>query len=102
MGVGVESGLFETSGRLYDTCCCAVYDGEHHHVGYSCCWELPPVVSRLVIEEKMNLTDAFNAAGICDDPQIGDKGGVLGVLTGNRVTRGDYTVQCVQMAILTM
>ena len=50
----------------------------------------------------MNLTDACNEAGICDDPNIGDKGGVLAVVTGGRVTRPDYTVQAIQMAIVAM
>ena len=50
----------------------------------------------------MNLTDAFNEAGICDDPKIGDKGGVLAVVTGGRVTRPDYTVQAIQMAVVAM
>ena len=47
----------------------------------------------------MDLTAAFNKVGLCKDPKIGDKGGVLAIVTGNRVTRPDYTVQSIQMAI---
>ena len=41
-------------------------------------------------------------ACICNDPNIGDKGGVLAVMTGGRITRHDYTVQAIQMAILAL
>jgi len=81
---------------MFDICACVIWDGEHDHVGYSCAWELPDSVRRLFKEEGMNLTDSFNKVGLCDDPNIGDKGGVLAVVTGNRVTRPDYTVQSIQ------
>eukprot|EP00933_Yihiella_yeosuensis_P061564 TRINITY_DN64395_c0_g1_i1.p1 TRINITY_DN64395_c0_g1~~TRINITY_DN64395_c0_g1_i1.p1 ORF type:complete len:193 (-),score=39.38 TRINITY_DN64395_c0_g1_i1:536-1114(-) len=101
-GIGMESGLFKMEGRLYDVCACAVDDGEEFHIGYSCAWELPDGVRRRVEDENMNLTDAFNAEGICDDPNIGDKGGVISLLSGGRVSRTDYTVQSIQMAVLKM
>eukprot|EP00930_Biecheleria_cincta_P041992 TRINITY_DN28879_c0_g1_i1.p1 TRINITY_DN28879_c0_g1~~TRINITY_DN28879_c0_g1_i1.p1 ORF type:complete len:202 (+),score=34.06 TRINITY_DN28879_c0_g1_i1:33-608(+) len=101
LGIGMESGLFTSGGKMFDVCACSIFDGEQHHVGYSCAWELPPRVVECV-EKGMNLTDAFNHCKICDDPEIGDKGGALAVMTGNRVTRPDYTVQSIQMAILAM
>merc|ERR1712217_486243 len=52
--------------------------------------------------EGKNLTDAFNEVGLCSDPDLGDKGGALAIMTGNRITRPDYTVQSIQMAILAM
>eukprot|EP00928_Gymnodinium_smaydae_P061082 TRINITY_DN4515_c0_g1_i3.p1 TRINITY_DN4515_c0_g1~~TRINITY_DN4515_c0_g1_i3.p1 ORF type:complete len:211 (+),score=31.99 TRINITY_DN4515_c0_g1_i3:61-633(+) len=102
IGIGMESGLFKTGGKLFDLSACAIDDGEQFHIGYSCAWELPDAVRRRVEEEKMNLTEAFNAEGICNDPNIGDKGGVISLLTGGRVTRTDYTVQSIQMALLAM
>ena len=103
LGIGMESGLFDVGDdKTFDVCACVIYDGTALHVGYSCTWELPPKIRRLVKESGMNLTDAFNEAGICDDPDIGDKGGVLAVVTGGRVTRPDYTVQAIQMAIVAM
>ena len=44
LGIGLESGLFQADGRLFDVCACSLWDGETHHVGYSCAWELPPRV----------------------------------------------------------
>ena len=101
-GIGMESGLFEQGGKMFDVCACVIYDGENTHVGYSCAWELPNVVTKLFKEQNMNLTDAFNKAKICDDPKIGDKGGVIKIVTGGRVTRPDYTVQAIQMALAAM
>jgi non-canonical (house-cleaning) NTP pyrophosphatase len=54
------------------------------------------------VREGRDLTQAFNECGISNDPKIGDKGGVLAVMTGDRITRPDYTVQSVQMAILSL
>jgi non-canonical (house-cleaning) NTP pyrophosphatase len=98
----MESGLFRVETKLFDVCACAIFDGEHHHLGYSCAWELPEAVVRKVEDEGKNLTEAFNECGICNDPNIGDKGGVLGIMTGDRITRPDYTVQSVQMALLAL
>ena len=54
---------------------------------------LPPklmicmAVTEKVLKQGMDLTQAFNACGVCDDPNIGDTGGVIGLLTGGRVSR---------------
>mmetsp|Transcript_70997 Transcript_70997/g.197218 ORF Transcript_70997/g.197218 Transcript_70997/m.197218 type:complete len:230 (-) Transcript_70997:75-764(-) len=101
-GIGMESGLFEgPDGRFYDICACCVYDGAQSHIGYSCAWALPDAVTAK-IKEGMDLTQAANVTGLCDDPKIGDKGGLIAVLTGGRVTRPQYTVQSIQMALLAM
>jgi hypothetical protein len=71
-------------------------------VGYSCAWPLPGACARRVREEGMDLSQAANASGLCRDPKIGEKGGLIGVLTGGRVTRPQYTVQSIQMALLSM
>ena len=33
LGMGIESGLFEVDGKMFDVCVCAVYDGAHSHIG---------------------------------------------------------------------
>ena len=55
-GIGMESGLFESEGRLFDVCACAIFDGKEMHIGYSCAWELPPAVQEKVVKEGMDLT----------------------------------------------
>lgn len=102
-GIGLESGLFEgPGGKLYDVCACCIFDGEHAHLGYSSAWALPDAVTAKIQREGLDMTQAANATGLCNDPNIGDKGGLIGVLTGGRVTRPDYTMQSIQMALLTM
>eukprot|EP00746_Dinoflagellata_sp_MGD_P066324 gnl/MRDRNA2_/MRDRNA2_27499_c0_seq1.p1 gnl/MRDRNA2_/MRDRNA2_27499_c0~~gnl/MRDRNA2_/MRDRNA2_27499_c0_seq1.p1 ORF type:complete len:198 (-),score=33.93 gnl/MRDRNA2_/MRDRNA2_27499_c0_seq1:162-755(-) len=99
LGIGMESGLFKSDDKLFDVCACAIFDGEKSHIGYSCAWELPGSVTDLVLNKGKNLTEAFNECEICDDPNIGDKGGVIAIMTGNRITRPMYTVQSIQMAL---
>jgi len=103
LGLGMESGLFrDPDGAFYDLTCCAFFDGDYFHVGYSCAWRLPDEVSKLIEGKGMDMSEAANAARLCSDPYLGDKGGLIGVLTGGRVTRPQYTVQSIQMAILSM
>ena len=33
LSMGIESGLFEAHGKMFDVCCCAIYDGSEHHIG---------------------------------------------------------------------
>eukprot|EP00811_Abedinium_folium_P003084 NODE_12838_length_1200_cov_6.109040.p1 GENE.NODE_12838_length_1200_cov_6.109040~~NODE_12838_length_1200_cov_6.109040.p1 ORF type:complete len:224 (-),score=71.59 NODE_12838_length_1200_cov_6.109040:528-1112(-) len=102
LSIGLESGVFATGGSLFELTACPIHDVENFHVGYSCAWELPKAVQAMIVDKGMDLSQAINACGICDDPQIGEKGGALGLMTGGRVTRPDYMVQSLQMAILTM
>ena len=103
IGIGLESGLFEDpDGRLYDLTACCFDDGEHSHVGYSCAWALPDACTRRIKDEGMDMSQAANASGLCNDPKIGDKGGLISVLTGGRLTRPEYTIQSIQMALLSM
>ena len=43
---------------------------------------------------------ACNRAGISSDPRIGEHAGLIGVLSRNRTTRADYTLQAVEMALV--
>jgi inosine/xanthosine triphosphatase len=102
IGIGLESGLFEDpDGRMYDLTACCFDDGEHTHVGYSCAWAVPDACARL-IKGGLDMSQAANATGLCNDPHIGDKGGLISVLTGGRLTRPEYTIQSIQMALLSM
>ena len=103
LGIGLESGIFEgPDGKLYDLCACCIFDGEHAHFGYSSAWALPDSVAVLIKGKGLDMTQAANASGLCRDPNIGDKGGLIGVLTGGRITRPDYTIQSIKMALLAM
>ena len=98
LGLGIESGLFELSGAHYDVCVVSAYDGVSHHLGLSCAFEIPPPILRHVTHGGLDLSEACNASGITSDPQLGEHGGLIGLLSGGRLTREDYTVQALTTA----
>lgn len=101
LAIGIESGLYQpvTADGWYDVCVVSAYDGKEHRFGLSCSFEIPPAIMRFVLERKMDLSEACNAAGITDDPHLGEHGGLIGILSQQRVTRLDYTVQALQTAL---
>ena len=99
LAFGLESGLFEVAGRHLDACVCAAFDGNSHSLGVSCAFEIPPDVLRHVLDDGMDLSQAANAAGLARDAKLGAKGGLIAILTRDRVTRTDYTAQAVRMAL---
>ena len=102
-GVGIESGLFEVpfsrTGHM-DLCACVVYDGREHHLGLSSAFECPPEVTRLMINEGLDMNQAFNAAGLTTKPKLGNEEGAVGILTKGRVDRKAYTKQAIVMALI--
>ncbi|KAJ8605133.1 hypothetical protein CTAYLR_000459 [Chrysophaeum taylorii] len=100
LAFGIESGLFGLGGGgLYDVCVVSAFDGRRHALGLSCAFEIPPEVRRAVVEDGLNLSDAANKAGIATDPNVGQRGGLVSILTRGRVTRAQYTIQAIQMAL---
>jgi non-canonical (house-cleaning) NTP pyrophosphatase len=67
-------------------------------VGLSCAFQIPPPIMSHV-REGLDLSQACNAAMITNDPKLGDHGGLIGLLSSNRLTRKDYTVQAVETAL---
>ncbi|KAH8061482.1 DUF84-containing protein [Aureococcus anophagefferens] len=98
--VGLDtSGLFEVAGRHLDACVCDAFDGNSHSLGVSCAFEIPPDVLRRLLDDGMDLSQAANASGLARDAKLGAKGGLIAILTRDRVTRTDYTAQAVRMAL---
>lgn len=103
LAFGIESGIVEipyTKTGWMDVTSCVIYDGEEFHVGLSSLFECPKEVTRLMVEEGMNMSDATFHAGYTENPNIGAAGGVISVLTKGRVTRKDYTKQAVRLAMI--
>ena len=67
---------------------------------YSGAWELAANVRTKVVKDGKDLSQAFQH--ISADPDIGDKGGAIAVMSGERITRPDYTIQAIQMAIIAL
>eukprot|EP01063_Lacrimia_lanifica_P000761 TRINITY_DN10384_c0_g1_i1.p1 TRINITY_DN10384_c0_g1~~TRINITY_DN10384_c0_g1_i1.p1 ORF type:complete len:229 (+),score=58.94 TRINITY_DN10384_c0_g1_i1:72-758(+) len=101
LALGIESGLFELGGELYDTCVCAVYDGKRYAIGTSCSFQLPANVQKH-IRAGTDLSQACNLAGLTADPKLGDGIGCIGILSRLRLLRQGYTEQAVQTALVAM
>lgn len=102
-GVGIESGLMEASdastGFLHISVCC-IYDGVNYYTGLSTGFEIPPQVLRLVLDQKMDLSQACLQSGISHNTSIGSTEGLIGVLTKGKVDRKEYSKQCVITAVI--
>ena len=100
---GVESGLFEAPGTqsgFLEACICAIYDGVGYQIGLSCGFEVPRQVLELVVQKKMDLTQACNDSGISFDPKLGAGEGLIGILTKGRINRKKYIKQCMMTALV--
>lgn len=101
-GFGIESGLMEvpyTKMGFMDFTCCAIYDGEEFHLGLSPAIEAPREIMAY-IDQGMTFNEAFFKLGLTDNPNVGNAEGMLGILTGGRVTRKEYTKQAIIMAMV--
>lgn len=102
ISVGLESGLVDiplTNTGYMNLTVCAIYDGNDHFIGTGPAFELPEKITKLVIKEKLELDDAILKSGFSDNPRIGYSEGIIGVLTNGVVTRKDYMVPSVTMAM---
>jgi inosine/xanthosine triphosphatase len=100
---GIESGLFEVPYSLtgyLDLCTCVIYDGDLCGIGLSSAFECPPDITQFMIEEGLDMNDACNKAGLTTNPKLGSAEGAVGILTGGRVLRKEYTKQAVIMALV--
>lgn len=100
---GIESGLmavpYTRTGHM-DVCACAIYDGSEFHLGLSSAWEIPTDAAKLMLEDGLDMNDAFHKAGYTDDPKIGSAGGAIGILTKGRLDRKAYTKEAIRTALI--
>lgn len=103
LGFGIESGLIEASdvstGFLH-TSACSIYDGKNYYTGLSTSFEVPPKILELVLDKKMDLTEACLEAKITSNVNIGSTDGLIGILTNGKIDRKKYSKECVIAAIL--
>jgi inosine/xanthosine triphosphatase len=103
LSVGIEDGLFavpQTQSGYMNVCACVIFDGTRAHVGLASAFEYPAEVTRFVIDEGLDVTQAFVKAGLSNNARLGAAEGAIGVLTRGRLTRRDYARQAVDMALL--
>lgn len=105
LAVALESGLVpvpETRTGYMNLTACAIFDGREMYVGLGPAFELPDEVTRLVVDEGLELDPAVRRAGLTDNARIGYAQGIIGVLSQGRVTRQDYSRPAVSMALVRM
>jgi inosine/xanthosine triphosphatase len=101
--IGLESGLMKiphTKTGYMDFTCCAIFDGKNVCLGLSSCFEYPKEITRLVLEEGIDINQAFIKKGLTKNPKLGSAEGAIGFLTKGRVIRREYTKQAIQMALI--
>ena len=102
-GFGLEDGLMEVANTKTDYMnvgACAIYDGKNFHIGLSSAYEYPHEVTRLVVEEGLDINQAFFKAGLTKNPKIGNAEGAVSILTHGRVNRKEYAKQSIVMALI--
>ncbi len=102
LSVGLESGLIPvpmTKTGYMNVSVCALYDGRSHFTGLGPAFELPAVIVDLVINKQLELDEAIFASGFSENPRIGYSEGIIGMLTDGVVTRKDYMIPAVTMAL---
>lgn len=105
LSVALESGLIpvpQTATGYMNLTACAIFNGLEMFLGLGPAFELPSEVTRLVVDEGLELDPAVRRAGLTDNVRIGYAQGIIGVLSGGRVTRMDYSQPAVSMALVRM
>lgn len=100
---GIESGLVPvpyTKTGYMDVTACAIYDGKEFHIGLSSLFECPRDVTDLIMNDGLDMAQAFHQCGYTSNPKLGSAEGAIGILTKGRVTRKDYTMQALRMALI--
>jgi inosine/xanthosine triphosphatase len=103
LSFGIESGLFAVpftrTGHM-DVCVCAIFDGNEFDFGLSSAWESPAIVTKYMVEDGLDMNQAYQKAGYIDDPKIGSSLGAIGLVTKGRLPRIKYTVESVRTALI--
>jgi inosine/xanthosine triphosphatase len=103
LSIGLESGLMEvpnTKSGYMDITMCAIYDGKNFHLGGSSVFEYPKSMIDLVFSKNYEIDEAAKEAGFSHDESIGDKEGMIGVLTKGYLNRTEYSKQSVITALI--
>ncbi len=110
LGVGYEDGLvpvpFTTTGHV-NFGCCAIFDGARHALGFSSGFEYPAACTEQAVSRGVPVGDTFDrvfAAATGAKPPEGAPSsltiGNVGILTGGKLVRRDYTRHAVICALV--
>lgn len=89
-----KSGYMEVSG-------CVIFDGKNEYFGISSGFEWPIKITKYILDNKGDASLGFKEFGYTTSNKQGaEKGGIIGVLTNNRITREDQIKQSIIMALI--
>lgn len=103
LSVGLESGLIKvpnTKSGYMDIAMCAIYDGKNFHLGGSSVFEYPKSMIDLVFDKDYDISQAAKAVGFSHDEKIGQREGMIGLLTKGKLDRKGYGKQAVITALI--
>ncbi len=100
LGVGVEAGIYRLGSRYFDVQAAAIVGNDKLlSLGFSPSFEIPPLfASRLVSGNESELEVVVDKH--FGTKNIGEKGGLISILTRNAVTREHLTRDAVAMALI--
>jgi inosine/xanthosine triphosphatase len=102
-GIGIEGGLCESPGTktgFMIVNVCSIFDGTHHHIGFTSGYEVPPQILDHMLNQKMDLSQACFHSGITSKTKVGASEGLIGVLTQGRINRKQYMKECIAMSLV--
>ncbi|NTU72803.1 DUF84 family protein, partial [Candidatus Roizmanbacteria bacterium] len=80
---------------------CVIYDGKNVHLGLSPAYEWPVEVTKMILCGKADASQAFKLLGYTHHEKLGAMpGGIIGVLTGGRMGREQFTMYSIMMALI--
>jgi inosine/xanthosine triphosphatase len=101
---GLEGGLMEvpnTKTGFMEVGACAIYDGKYTYLGLSPAFEWPPKVAEMILGGKADASQAFKQLGFTPHEKLGAMpGGIVGFLTGGKLTREEFTKYSIIMALV--
>jgi non-canonical (house-cleaning) NTP pyrophosphatase len=105
--IGIESGIYtirQVGGEdlIFDSTCCAVSVPYRPavYLGYSSAWQVPRDIAAMILNEGLEMDEAFVACGYTKDPHIGRTVGAIGLVSDGRETREQYTQAALAAALL--
>jgi inosine/xanthosine triphosphatase len=101
-GFGIEGGLMavpHTKSGVVEVAACAIFDGSQVHLGLSPAFEWPTKVTDSILNKGLDGSQAMKEAGLTPHEKIGEKEGVIGLLTKGRMNRTEYNKLAIMMAL---
>jgi inosine/xanthosine triphosphatase len=102
-GIGIEGGLCASPGTQTGFMMiniCSIFDGTHHHIGFTSGYEVPPQILEHILNQQMDLSQACLHSGITSKAKVGASEGLIGILTLGRIDRKRYIKECIRMALV--